>query len=219
MVFQTLQIWEIWKTLENQVLEGSQNSSPNEVGARATIPNHMKHKGKSNDLQTCLISQIGKSLKNHPNQNFAGSRSRHLWFIAVPRALFGFYIWNRWVSLISDHALCIFPALGVLADAFFSLLVALGVHPWRRFRRGAGRSHFSTDPYSSSCSTLGFFLYALGVLFTLNVFLCTLSVLAALGFLADMIIIHTCTMSKQHACIMIIVHACTMNRSMHVLWS
>ena len=106
MVFQTWQIWEIWKTLENQVLEGSQNSSPDEVGARATIPNHMKHKGKSNDLQACLISQIGKSLKNQSNQNFAGSRSRHLWFIAVPRALCGLSISNRWVSLIFVYSLC-----------------------------------------------------------------------------------------------------------------
>ena len=44
------------------------------------------------------------------------------------------------------YALGVFPALGVLAEAFFSLLVALGVRPWRRFRRGAVRSHFSTDP-------------------------------------------------------------------------
>ena len=87
------------------------------------------------------------------------------------------------------YALGVFPALGVLAEAFFSLLVALGVHPWQRFRRGAGRSHFSNDPYSSSCSTLGFFLYALGVFFTLNVFLYTLSVLTALGVLAEAIFI------------------------------
>ena len=78
-------------------------------------------------MQTCLISQIGKSLKNHPNQSFAGSRSRQLWFISVPRALCGFSISNRWVSLISVYSLCFSGCSRRELSSLGAFLYALGV--------------------------------------------------------------------------------------------